>query len=88
MGCGLESSQMDGQAMVRFEASRAASLTGRPPLMSRVHLVFLLRQWIQARYALIGSGALTGAAGCAAAAALAASVVDATAGPEAIVSLD
>lgn len=68
----------------RFEASRLATLTGRPPLMSRVHFVFLLRQWIQARYALIGSGALTGAAGCDGA--FAESAVDATPGPEAIVS--
>jgi hypothetical protein len=52
--------------------------------MSRVHLVFLLRQWIQARYALIGSGPLTGAAGCDDA--FAASAVDAAPGPEAIVS--
>jgi hypothetical protein len=52
--------------------------------MSRVHFVFLLRQWIQARYALIGSGALTGAAGCDDA--FAASAVDATPGPEVIIS--
>jgi hypothetical protein len=73
-----------GRATTRFEASRLDTLTGRPPLMSRVHFVFLLRQWIQARYALIESGALGGAADCDDA--FAASAVDATPDPEAIVS--
>jgi hypothetical protein len=75
---------MEAPPHTQYEASRQARLTGRPPLMSRVHFVFLLRQWMQARYALIGSGALTGAAGCDEA--FAASAADATPGPEAIVS--
>jgi hypothetical protein len=72
--------------------SKLNTLTGRPPLISKVHLVFLLRQCRQARYALIGSGggALTRAPGSVERLTEACSpevAIDGTPPPDAIVAL-